>query len=344
MATARLLPSGNYRVRVYSHTDASGKKIYESFTASTKAQAEMLASQYANSRERHRALDLTVKEAVKSYIDSNENVLSPSTIRGYRMDAKRLSPIEHLKIRKIRSIDVQNFISEMALQYSPKTIKNTYALLVTSMGFCEVDNRFKVHLPIAAKKVKYAPENDDILLLIQNANPVMKKAIILAACYSLRRGEICGLVYGDIKGHSLHVHSDIVKGPSGWVHKDIPKTEQSNRTLTLTDNVLEILGKGASKEYVVPIKPETLDRNFDRLRRKLGLEHIRFHDLRSYFASVAVINDIPDIYAAHMTGHKENSPVLKEHYQKKIVSMDEAYAAKMNKYFEDILVKVRHEI
>ena len=40
-----------------------------------------------------------------------------------------------------------------------------------------------------------------------------------------------------------------------------------------------------------------------------------------------------------MTGHKENSPVLKEHYQKKIVSMDEIYAAKMNAYFEDMLKK-----
>ena len=336
---AKKLPSGNWRCRVYVRTDSTGKKIYQSFTASSRQQAEMEASAFAASRERKKALDLTINEAVKSYIDSNENVLSPSTIRGYRMDAKRLSPIGHLRIRKIRNIDIQNFISELSLQYSPKTIKNTYALLVTSIGFCEVDNRFKVHLPTAARKAKYAPENDDISLLIQNANPVMKKAIVLAACYSLRRGEICGLVYGDIKGHSLHVHSDIVKGPSGWVHKDIPKTEQSNRTLTLTDNVLEILGKGASKEYIVPIKPETLDRNFDRLRKKLGLEHIRFHDLRSYFASVAVINDIPDIYAAHMTGHKENSPVLKEHYQKKIVSMDEIYAAKMNAYFEDMLKK-----
>ena len=108
----------------------------------------------------------------------------------------------------------------------------------------------------------------------------------------------------------------------------------------MTEKVLQILGTGASDDYIVPIKPETLDRNFDRLRKKLGLNHIRFHGLRSYFTSVAVINAIPDIYTAHMTGHKENSPVLKEHYQKKIVSMDEKYKDKMNDYFDDMLKDV----
>ena len=36
MAKAKKLPSGNWRVRVYSHTTPDGQKKYESFTASTK--------------------------------------------------------------------------------------------------------------------------------------------------------------------------------------------------------------------------------------------------------------------------------------------------------------------
>lgn len=338
MATAKKLPSGSYRVRVYAYTDSSGKKHYESFTASTKAQAEMLANKFTNSKKR--AADLTVKEAVESYIESNDNVLSPSTIRGYKMDAKRLAPIEHIKIRKIDNLIVQTFIKEMSLNYSPKTIKNTYALLVTSLSFCGAENNFKVHLPTAPKKHEYAPENEQIVMLIQSANPVMKRAIVLAACYSLRRGEICGLKYGDLKGNKLYVHSDVVMSVNGWVHKDVPKTDTSNRTLVLTEKVLEILGTGSPDEYIVPIKPETLDRNFARLRDKLGIKGLRFHDLRAYFTSIAVINAIPDIYAAHMTGHKENSPVLKEHYQKKIVSMDEKYKAQMNNYFDKMLENV----
>lgn len=48
MAKAKKLPSGNWRVRIYSHTDVQGKKHYESFTASTKQQAEMMGAKFAN--------------------------------------------------------------------------------------------------------------------------------------------------------------------------------------------------------------------------------------------------------------------------------------------------------
>lgn len=36
MATAKKLPSGNFRVRVYVGVGANGKKKYKSFTATTK--------------------------------------------------------------------------------------------------------------------------------------------------------------------------------------------------------------------------------------------------------------------------------------------------------------------
>lgn len=337
MAKAQKLPSGNWRCRVYSHTDSYGKRIYESFTASSKKEAEMMAAKFQSDSERQRADDLTVKEAVQRYIDSNKNILSPSTLRGYTMEAKRLKPIDHLKVRKIRSVDIQYFISDMAASYSPKTVKNTYALLVTSIGACGVDTRFKVNLPTIPKRRKNAPENEQIKALYDTANDTMKKAIVLAAFHSLRRGEICGLKYGDLNGNALYVHSDVVIGLEGRIHKDNPKNDTSNRTVYLTQKEVEILGSGNPDDYIVPIAPSTLDHNFLALTKRLGIEGITLHTLRSYFASVAVAIGIPDLYASHMGGWKENSTVLKEVYQKKIVSMDEAYSAQLNSYFDSFM-------
>ena len=337
MSKARKLPSGNWRCRVYSHTDSSGKKIYESFTASSKREAEVLAMQFQANRQRQKADDLTVKEAVESYIENNKNVLSPATLRGYMMDAKRMTSIQHKKIRKIKSVDIQAFVNELAGIYSPKTVKNTYSLLITSMSACDVDKTFKVNLPTIPKKRKNAPENEQIKALYDAANDTMKKAIVLAAFHSLRRGEICGLTYGDLKGNTLYVHSDVVIGLEGRVHKDIPKTDTSNRTVYLTERELEIIGSGSPDEYIVPIAPSTLDHNFLALTKKLNIEGITLHTLRSYFASVAAAIGIPDLYASHMGGWKENSTVLKEVYQKKIVSMDEAYSEKLNSYFGSII-------
>lgn len=340
---AKKLPSGNWRCQVYSHTDSSGKRIYESFTASSKREAEMLAMQFKADKERLQADDITVKEAVDRYISSNNNVLSPATLRGYMMDAKRMTSINHRKIRKLKSYDIQEYVSELSGKYAPKTVKNTYALLMTSLTFCGVDTRFKVNLPTIPKKLKIAPENEQIIALYNSASPMLKKAIVLAAFHSLRRGEICGLKYGDLKGNALYIHSDMVKGPDGWVHKDIPKTESSNRTIILTDKEIEIIGAGKPDEYIVPRTPTTIDHNFKELTKKLNIEGVTLHTLRSYFTSVAVAIGIPDLYVSHMGGWRENSSVLKEYYQRKIASVDEAYSDKMNSYFDDMMKDMQHE-
>ena len=62
MATAKKLPSGSYRVRVYDKiTDK-----YKSFTAPTKREAERLANEYLDGKRVKTASgDMTVLEAVE---------------------------------------------------------------------------------------------------------------------------------------------------------------------------------------------------------------------------------------------------------------------------------------
>ncbi len=347
MAKAKKLPSGNWRVRVYSHTTPDGKKHYESFTASTKQQAEMMATKFANSADRNRGEDITVKEAVDNYINANEGTLSPSTIYGYRKDAKRFDTISNIRVRKINSTIIQSFISDLSVRnLSPKTVRNTYALLRASLAFSGADVNYRIHLPQNQKKRKNAPEDEQIIALYNAAKPKMKIAIMLASRHSLRRGEVCGLTYGDLSGNTLYVHSDVVKSSDGksWVHKETPKTSSSNRLLYLTEQELKLIGNGSPNEYIVPLVPSSIGTNFYNLRKKVGIDGIRFHDLRVYFASVSAALNIPELYTAHHGGWKENSRVLKEHYQKPIASIDEAYAKKLNDHFENMTRNMTQEM
>ena len=50
MATAKKLPSGSYRVRVYVGASANGKKKYKSITAPTKKEAERLNKKVKKSK------------------------------------------------------------------------------------------------------------------------------------------------------------------------------------------------------------------------------------------------------------------------------------------------------
>lgn len=336
MANAKKLPSGMWRVLVYSHMDENGKRKYESFTASTKTQAEMMASQFADSRDRVRALDLTVEEAVKQYIDANEAVLSPATIAGYLSDLKRMKPIYKLRIRKISSNDIQMFISGMTSEFSPKTIKNTYGLLHKSLVYFDPNARFTVKLPKQTKKQKYAPSDEDVMTLFSNAPRKLQLAIALAAFHSFRRGEIAALKFKDLEGSRLHVHADIVMDKDNkWIYKDYPKTDDSDRYATLPDYLVKFIGEGDPEDYIVGWMPGTIDKRFYELKKELGID-IRFHDLRHYFASVSAILQIPDIYTAGFGGWKADGSVMKSIYQNKIVSMEEAYSKKLNDHFENL--------
>lgn len=84
MAKAKKLPSGSWRVRLYTGRDEAGKAVYKSFTAPTKKEAEAAAALYAVRKKQKDEIGMTVGEAIDAYIRSKENVLSPSTIGSYR--------------------------------------------------------------------------------------------------------------------------------------------------------------------------------------------------------------------------------------------------------------------
>lgn len=77
------LPSGSYRVQVYSRTDADGKKHYKSFTAPSKKLAQAAANDWLAKRDAgiETPDDLTVCEAITRYVNVKKGVLSPSTLK-----------------------------------------------------------------------------------------------------------------------------------------------------------------------------------------------------------------------------------------------------------------------
>ena len=337
MAKAKKLPSGRWRVQVYSHTDSEGRKHKESFTANTRQEAEMMAAQFKADTDRARASDVTVREAVEAYIKANTPVLSPSTINGYQKDKKRFEPINNYKIRKLTSNDLQLFVSDLSSKgLSPKTVRNTWGLLRSSLTFMGITKQFAIHLPSNHKKPVYAPSEDDIRILYEESKDKMKRAIMLG-CHSLRRGEISALRYADLTGNVLLVHCDMVKTADGtsWTIKPTPKTSDSYREVHLSDDEVALLGSGAPEDFIVDLVPSSIGTNFYNLCKRNGIK-IRFHDLRGYYASLAVVLNVPDIYTSMMGGWKKNSSVLKEHYQKPIVDIKEGYANRINEHLDNL--------
>lgn len=329
---AKKLPSGSWRARVYSYTDGSGTRHYESFTAPTQAEAEMLATQFKAKANRKERAKLTVKQAIDGYINAKRKVLSPSTCRAYEQMARmRYDRIANKRVDRLTSEDVQIWISDMSGEVSPKTVRNVYSLLRASIALYSPDKVFRVTLPAKEVKRSVSPSDDVIRALYQNADDKLKRVLILAIL-GMRRGEIAALKFSDIKDHVAHVHADIVRDPDGeWIYKEIPKTADSDRYVRLPDDFPD--GDG----YVVGWLPDTITKRFIEHRNRLGLD-LRLHDLRHYFASSAKVIGIPDIYTADMGGWKRDGSVMKAIYQNNIESISEYYAKKMVDHVNKVII------
>ena len=100
------LPSGNYRARVHI-----GNGKYKPFTGKDKKEVQLRAAQYEaeieianNSGESA----MTLNDAIDGYISQKQNVLSPSTVRGYRAVQRNATPeLMGMKLRDINAEAVQ---------------------------------------------------------------------------------------------------------------------------------------------------------------------------------------------------------------------------------------------
>lgn len=341
MPKARKLPSGSYRCLVfagYEIKDGKKKRKYESFTASTKREAEAMAAKWAD-RKNQRPEDITVGEAIKRYIEAKENVLSPSTIRGYNTAEKRFDQISETKLRALTNADVQLWISELSTKVSAKTVRNTYGLLTSALSMFAPGLQLSVTLPqVQKKQVKFLTAEQLQKLLDHTKGKKLWIAIMLARYYGLRRSEICALRSEDLAGNILTIRRAMVPDKDGnWIIKERPKTDSSYRYLIIGEPLLSVL-----KECDGPIMDCNPDALFDRFRRALKalkLSSIPFHTLRHMFATGAAKQNIPDIYTAKMGGWNPGSSVLKKIYQN---AQDDDLRKQMNKLNKVMQHEMQH--
>ena len=345
MATARKLPSGNWRVLCYDGM-VDGKRHYASVTAATKKEAELKAAQYmADVDARQSISSITVKDALERYITAKNDVLSPSTIRGYRQIQKNhFDSIKDKDVYKLTTEDMQKFVSALAKKRSAKTVANSYGLLLSSVTMFRPDAVFRVTMPKKAKPQRHAPSDKDIATLFQAADPDMKLCIALAAFGSMRRGEICALKYEDVNGNIISVHADMVENENNkFEYKEIPKTSESVRTVLIPSQALDLIGHGEKDEFIVKRTPNAITHAFTRLRNEYA-PGIRFHDLRHYFASIGAVLGVPDVYLSDFGGWRRGSGVMKEVYQGIMETESGRYAGIMADHFDKVMQhEMQHE-
>ena len=344
MAEAKKTKSGKWTILVYSHTDSNGKRVYQRFTADKKRDAEMMAKEFEVGRKKEkRPSDMTVKEALRGYIDLRANVLSPSTIRGYETIYK--TAFENIADIELRNIDrkiIQSDLNASAAVFSPKTIKNYYGLLVSALEEFMPGTKFDLKYPESRKIEISIPSSDEINALLDVCdNDDMKLAVMIASGMGLRRGEICAIKVGDIdlENKTLSVTKSIALDKNGREVEKQPKTKSGNRILDIPDFIIPYIEENISNkqksDYLVNVTIGYITKKFKRMTDALGIYGITFHSLRHYYASVMLANGIPNKYAMRRMGHSTDN-MLQRVYQHTMDEKEREVTDTINSFMNDV--------
>lgn len=318
MAKATRLPSGNWHIQVYIGREPNGKRIIESITAHTKAEAEYLAAQRKLTAT-CRVDRMTLRQAYERYIESKTKVLSDSTLRNYtRMMNNSTSRLMEKQITAITPYEVQRAVNEYAANHSPKSVRNRYGLFTAVMKTFIPEKHFYARLPQTEKHDVYIPDRATIVRIYEKAKGTfIELPFLLTAFCGMRASEIAGLKYDCVDhaaGMILVRRASVPGAETGYVLK-APKTKAGYREIPTPSAILDLIGTGKPSAFVIQeYKRNHLSMEWKRFMDTTGEKYFSLHKLRHFYASIAELVDVPERYAAELMGHAD-SRTTKQIYQ-----------------------------
>lgn len=189
----RRLPSGSWFIQLR----LGGESI--PVTAGTERevtrQAQLIKAEHLAGKRAAAASPRTLEQAMTAYIDSRANVLSPSTVHGYKTIIK--TRFLSWSSKPVSRIDFQKMVNEEAKLCGPKTLRNAFGLVAAAVE-AEGFPRPVVSLPQLGKPDHAYLQPEQIQTLLREIRDNVHEMPILLGLHGLRRSEIFDLRWSDI--------------------------------------------------------------------------------------------------------------------------------------------------
>lgn len=324
--------------------DPEGKRIRR--TVYGRSQAEVLDK--LEELKRQHALgalsfvSLTVSEFMERWLDEKARTVKPRTEEIYRDWNERLvrPTIGKVKLEKLTPLQVQSLITGIADTTGIPTANKVRRLL---FGALKQAVRWQVvprNVVEATDPLKETPKE---LVLWSPAEAVRfldhargnrcYPIFYLAMATGLRRGELLGLQWDDLKKNRLHIQRTYVRNNRGlgW---STPKTMKGKRFVTLPEDALEVLAEHKKRQAAEkaklgerwvkspfiftaetggPLSPQSLQTTWDRLQALAEVPHARLHDLRHLHVSLLVKQGFDPRTVADRVGHADPAFTLRRY-------------------------------
>ncbi len=310
MATIEKISAHHYRItKMYK-----GKRYQMKLTRKpSKSEAERLIWQIIETAPEVGHYQ-SFETAAETYMDSKSNILSPSSLRGYKSMLRNIpDDFRHRSISMITQLDVQNLINDYAANHSAKSTRNLNGFIGSVIRSVAPSSNFRITLPQKDHRDFYVPEDDDIDAILNYAVGSKYEIALWLATYGLRRGEICAFTTSDIdKDNIITVNKALVEDDNGNWHVKTTKTTESTRRLKVSDYVASLI-RDLPDGRVYDGYPNSIIRYLNRVQDALGIDKFSLHTMRHYFASSAR-EILPDGYVEKLGGWKPGSKIMKSVY------------------------------
>lgn len=279
----RILPSGKY----FNQFMVKGERT--SISADTEAEyyTKARAAKLGLIEIKKAAPKLTLGAAIDSYIESNSNTLSPSTIKAYKSYRKyRFQSVIDKDINSITNW--QKIVNDEFDGISAKTLANAWRLVTASLKAQNIPIP-ETTLPKTVKAERPWLDYEQINTFLKAIEGKDEELAALLALHGLRRSELLALTSDKVnidKG-TITVSGAKVYDDSGkLIEKATNKNKSSMRTVHIVIPRLEELLRDTSGQLVT-IHPSTLHKHIDEICEAADLPAVGIHGLRHSFASLA---------------------------------------------------------
>ena len=293
LPTPRKLPSGSWYVRVQT------KDGVVNITCKTEKECIARAAAVKAGLADEKKNGLTVSKAIDKYIEGRQNVLSPSTIRGYRcIQRTRLQSMMEKRIDSVTQEQWQRAVNAEAKLCNAKTLQNAWRFMAGVIAD-QTGKRLTVRLPQVIQNDLPFIAPDDIPAFLACAKGDSQEIAVLLGLSGLRRSEILNVRWEDIDTANgrIYVRGSAVQDDNNvLIHKNENKNQSSRRVvpfmLPQLKEAVEVADR--SGEYVVTCYPTTIAKAVTRICDRAKIGRVSPHGLRRSFASLCYHLGVPE--------------------------------------------------
>ena len=310
---------------------------YITATGDTQTEARQLGRAKLAQLKQGQSIDaerLTVSDWYAQFIERHRSRWRPKTLQNHIMVRRRYvrpHDLGRMKLAQVQRIHVERWLAWVQAHAAVTKSAGKYLKILAGVFKDAVRHELLVKnpcefvaVPLVEKLVVRPPAMGDVDKLCRAARAKTRYDVLFALHTGLRAGEVAGLCWSDIDmdNGTMHVHRQADTMPKGgWVSL---KTKNSVRTLPLDTATLELLQtvKARQAERRMRLGSTWIDRGLVfpnptgdfamksqysrmvlRLCKFAGIERLRFHDLRHWYASIAISRGAPLTLVSRTLGH-----------------------------------------